>query len=123
MLRERGALEKYSNQFLDAAKQEHVNEVYLISHAILETGNNKSKLANGVLLTDKGKVTNSKEESDGKKYYNFYGVGALDEDPIGTGARYAKKKVGIPHIKQYQAVLSLFMITIYQIQSKILYIV
>ena len=92
MLRERGALEKYSNQFLDAAKQEHVNEVYLISHAILETGNNKSKLANGVLLTDKGKVTNSKEESDGKKYYNFYGVGALDEDPIGTGARYAKKK-------------------------------
>ena len=32
------------------------------------------------------------EESDGKKYYNFYGVGALDEDPIGTGARYAKKK-------------------------------
>ncbi len=26
-----------------------------------------------------------------KKYYNFYGVGALDSDPIKTGAEYAKK--------------------------------
>ncbi|GGI40519.1 N-acetylglucosaminidase [Mammaliicoccus stepanovicii] len=92
MLRKKEILEKYTSQFINAAKKEHVNEVYLISHAILETGNNKSKLANGVMLTDKGKVAHSKSESDGKKYYNFYGVGALDEDPIGTGARYAKKQ-------------------------------
>ena len=45
-------------------KSKHVNEVYLISHALLETGAAKSELANGV-------------EIDGKKYYNFYGVGAL----------------------------------------------
>ncbi|MEB7779675.1 N-acetylglucosaminidase [Mammaliicoccus fleurettii] len=92
MLREQEVLEKYTTEFLKAAKKEHVNEVYLISHAILETGNHHSELANGVLLTDKGKVTKSKEKSDGKKYYNFYGVGALDNDPIGTGARYAKKR-------------------------------
>jgi beta-N-acetylglucosaminidase len=30
-------------------------------------------------------------EIDGKKYYNFYGVGALDKDPVKTGAEYAKK--------------------------------
>ncbi|RIN83478.1 autolysin, partial [Mammaliicoccus sciuri] len=92
MLRKQEVLENYTTEFLNAAKKEHVNEVYLISHAILETGNNKSELANGVMLTDKGKVTKSKEESDGKKYYNFYGVGALDSDPIGTGANYAKKR-------------------------------
>lgn len=92
MLRKQEVLEDYTTEFLNAAKKEHVNEVYLISHAILETGNNKSELANGVMLTEKGKVTKSKEESDGKKYYNFYGVGALDSDPIGTGANYAKKR-------------------------------
>ena len=62
-------------------KAKHVNEVYLISHALLETGR-KSELAKGV-------------EIDGKKYYNFYGVGALDSDPIKTGAQYAKNMVGI----------------------------
>lgn len=92
MLRKQEVLEDYTTEFLNAAKKEHVNEVYLISHAILETGNNKSELANGVMLTEKRKVTKSKEESDGKKYYNFYGVGALDSDPIGTGANYAKKR-------------------------------
>lgn len=92
MLRKQEVLEKYTVEFLKAAKKEHVNEVYLISHAILETGNNKSELANGVMLTDKGHVTKSKEDSDGKKYYNFYGVGALDSEPIKTGANYAKKR-------------------------------
>ena len=62
-------------------KEKHVNEVYLISHALLETGSVKSELANGV-------------EIDGKKYYNFYGVGALDSDPIKTGSEYAKTRLG-----------------------------
>ncbi|WP_323704842.1 N-acetylglucosaminidase [Mammaliicoccus sp. Dog046] len=92
MLRKQKVLEKHTSEFLKAAKKEQVNEVYLISHAILETGNSKSELANGVMLTDKDKVAKTKKESDGKKYYNFYGVGALDEDPIGTGAKYAKKR-------------------------------
>ncbi|NUL20650.1 glucosaminidase domain-containing protein, partial [Agrobacterium tumefaciens] len=69
---------KHTDDFLKAAKDKHVNEVYLISHALLETGAVKSELANGV-------------EIDGKKYYNFYGVGALDKDSIKTGAEYAKK--------------------------------
>ncbi|MGV3096397.1 N-acetylglucosaminidase, partial [Staphylococcus borealis] len=78
MLFDRPMLLKHTDAFISAAKEKHVNEVYLISHALLETGSVKSELANGV-------------EIDGKKYYNFYGVGALDSDPIKTGSEYAKK--------------------------------
>ncbi|MGO3049105.1 MAG: N-acetylglucosaminidase [Staphylococcus sp.] len=78
MLIDNPTLLKHTDDFIQAAKEKHVNEVYLISHALLETGSAKSELASGV-------------EIDGKKYYNFFGVGALDEDPINTGAEYAKK--------------------------------
>ena len=78
MLIDNPTLLKHSDEFIKAAKDKHVNEVYLISHALLETGSAKSELSKGV-------------EIDGKKYYNFYGVGALDKDPVKTGAEYAKK--------------------------------
>ncbi|PTI85539.1 autolysin [Staphylococcus warneri] len=78
MLVDRPTLLKHTDDFTKAAKDKHVNEVYLISHALLETGAAKSELSKGV-------------EIDGKKYYNFYGVGALDKDPVKTGAEYAKK--------------------------------
>ncbi|WP_270921382.1 N-acetylglucosaminidase [Staphylococcus saprophyticus] len=78
MLIDKPTLLKHSDEFIKAAKDKHVNEVYLISHALLETGSAKSELSSGV-------------EIDGKKYYNFFGVGALDEDPIKTGSEYAKK--------------------------------
>ena len=68
MLFDRPVLLEHTDDFINAAKAKHVNEVYLISHALLETGAAKSELAKGV-------------EIDGKKYYNFYGVGALDSDP------------------------------------------
>ncbi|MDW3986380.1 N-acetylglucosaminidase [Staphylococcus saprophyticus] len=78
MLIDNPTLLKHSDEFIKAAKDKRVNEVYLISHALLETGSAKSELSSGV-------------EIDGKKYYNFFGVGALDEDPIKTGSEYAKK--------------------------------
>ncbi|MFH6857590.1 N-acetylglucosaminidase [Staphylococcus capitis] len=78
ILFDRPVLLEHTDDFLNAAKAKHVNEVYLISHALLETGSAKSELSKGV-------------EIDGKKYYNFYGVGALDSDPVKTGAKYAKK--------------------------------
>lgn len=106
MLVDRPTLLKHTDDFLKAAKDKHVNEVYLISHALLETGAVKSELANGV-------------EIDGKKYYNFYGVGALDKDPIKTGAEYAKSMVGIHLKKLFQAVLISFISTSYQAQIKI----
>ncbi|WP_251519725.1 MULTISPECIES: glucosaminidase domain-containing protein [Staphylococcus] len=78
MLLDNPTLLKHSDDFIQAAKRHHVNEVYLISHALLETGSAKSELSSGVKI-------------DGKKYYNFFGVGALDEDPVKTGGEYAKK--------------------------------
>src|SRR5699024_1012796 len=78
MLIDNPILLKHSDDFIKAAQDKHVNEVYLISHALLETGSAQSELASGV-------------EIDGKKYYNFFGVGALDENPVKTGSEYAKK--------------------------------
>ncbi len=78
MLIDNPTLLRHSDDFIKAAQDKHVNEVYLISHALLETGSAKSELASGVAI-------------DGKKYYNFFGVGALDEDPVKTGSEYAKK--------------------------------
>ena len=86
MLADRPTLLAHTDDFMKAAKKRHVNEVYLISHAILETGAVKSDLSKGVKI-------------DGKKYYNFYGVGALDKDPIKTGAEYARNIIGI-HLKK-----------------------
>ena len=86
MLVDRPTLLKHTDDFLKAAKDKHVNEVYLISHALLETGAVKSELANGVEID--GKNTTISME------------GALDKDPIKTGAEYAKSMVGI-HLKSY----------------------
>lgn len=53
MLVDRPTLLKHTDDFLKAAKDKHVNEVYLISHALLETGAVKSELANGVEINGK----------------------------------------------------------------------
>lgn len=110
MLFDRPMLLKHTDAFISAAKEKHVNEVYLISHALLETGSVKSELANGV-------------EIDGKKYYNFYGVGALDSDPIKTGSEYAKNTVGILQRKLSKVGLILFTNTSYHMMIKIRYTV
>ncbi|WP_338042117.1 SH3 domain-containing protein [Exiguobacterium oxidotolerans] len=62
--------------FIDAGAKYAVNEAYLISHAMLETGNGTSTLAMGVTW-------------NGRKVYNMYGIGAYDYDAINTGAAYA----------------------------------
>ena len=53
-----------------------MSEVYLVIHSCLETGSGTSKLANGI-------------EYNGTTVYNMFGIGAVDNDPIGGGARYA----------------------------------
>ena len=63
--------------FIEAAKAYGVNEVYLLSHAILESAWGCSTLAQG-------------EVSGYKGYLNFYGIGAYDLDPDNGGAALAK---------------------------------
>ena len=87
MLFDRPMLLKHTDAFISAAKEKHVNEVYLISHALLETGSVKSELANGV-------------EIDGK-IYNFYGVGALDSDLLKLVQNTQKTRLG--YSESYQS--------------------
>lgn len=75
-LKGKGILNGKEEIFISAAKANNVNEIYLMAHACLETGNGTSKLARGVNYR-------------GKTVYNMFGIGAVDSDPIGKGAAYA----------------------------------
>ncbi|MFD1451537.1 SH3 domain-containing protein [Oceanobacillus sojae] len=72
----KGTLSSQGQAFKDASKKHGINDVYLLSHAILETGNGSSTLAQGVMY-------------NGVKVYNMYGVGAFDNCAIECGAKKA----------------------------------
>ncbi|WP_141433537.1 SH3 domain-containing protein [Bacillus sp. 03113] len=72
----KGILEGKADPFIAAGNLLGINEMYLISHSLLETGNGSSTLANGVQI-------------NGRTVYNMYGIGAYDGDAIATGAQYA----------------------------------
>lgn len=75
-LKGKGILNGKEAIFLDAAKQHNINEIYLMAHACLETGNGKSQLATGVSY--KGTIV-----------YNMFGIGAYDNNAVTKGAQYA----------------------------------
>lgn len=87
ILKGKGILDGKGQAFLDAAKNNNVSIVYLISHSLLETGNGTSLLANGGQKDSNGKYT------FGVPVYNFFGIGAYDKDPnyYGTKAAYDNK--------------------------------
>ncbi|SHP75275.1 Beta-N-acetylglucosaminidase precursor [Mycobacteroides abscessus subsp. abscessus] len=72
----KGVLTGKAQAFIDAANKYNINEVYLISHSLLETGNGLSQLATGV-------------EYNGKTVYNMYGYGAYDSCALTCGAQKA----------------------------------
>jgi mannosyl-glycoprotein endo-beta-N-acetylglucosaminidase len=87
ILANKGILAGKGQAFIDAGLKYHINEIYLISQALLETKNGTSELANGVLVdTVDGKPV------EPKKVYNMYGIGADDNCPISCGAEYAYKQ-------------------------------
>ncbi|MFT5873407.1 MAG: beta-N-acetylglucosaminidase [Clostridium sp.] len=81
----KGILEGQGKTFLDACELYNINPAYIIAHALLETGNGTSVLANGVDVT----------EVDGKpvpiemKTYNMFGIGAFDTNPCKFGSERA----------------------------------
>lgn len=79
VLKGMGVLEGRAQEFAEAGRRYGVNEIYLIAHALLETGNGKSELASG--LSYKGKTV-----------YNMYGIGAYDKcaKDCGTARAYAE---------------------------------
>ncbi|MCQ6277697.1 SH3 domain-containing protein [Bacillus sp. EB600] len=72
----KGSLQGQAAAFIDAGNTYGINEIYLISHALLETGNGTSQLANGVGI-------------NGKTVYNMYGIGAYDASAVTSGAQFA----------------------------------
>ena len=68
-----------------ASQRSGMNEVYLMAHAILESGWGTSTLARGYYYNGTDLV-NGKTYPAGT-YYNLYGIGAYDSDPL-WGGRY-----------------------------------
>ena len=87
LLRGKGILENQGEAFSEAAKSVGVNEIYLISHALLETGNGTSDLAKGGSINSDGKV----DLKSDTKYYNMFGVGAIDDNALYGGIKYAQQ--------------------------------
>lgn len=77
--------------FVQAAKNHKINELYLISHAFLETGHGTSELSQGMVVTE---VDGNPVEP--KTVYNMFGVGANDRCQLGRsedcGAEFAYEK-------------------------------
>ncbi|MFC4322751.1 SH3 domain-containing protein [Litchfieldia salsa] len=78
ILNGRGILAGQAETFIAAGEMYGINEIYLISHALLESGNGHSQLANGVSI-------------NGRKVYNMFGIGANDGNALLSGAEYAYK--------------------------------
>ena len=86
LLKGKGVLENQGAAFSEAARKYGINEIYLISHALVETGNGTSQLAKG------GDVVNGKfTDQTPTKYHNVFGIGAYDENPLIDGINYAKQ--------------------------------
>ncbi|MBJ6141326.1 glucosaminidase domain-containing protein [Staphylococcus aureus] len=64
ILKGKGTLDGQGKAFAEACKKNNINEIYLIAHAFLESGYGTSKFANG---------------KDG--VYNYFGIGAYDNNP------------------------------------------
>ena len=71
-----GTLAGTASAFIEAGIRYGVNEAYLIAHALHETGNGSSQLAQGVVV-------------NGRKVYNMYGTAAYDGTAVSSGAQYA----------------------------------
>lgn len=76
VLKGKGVLENKGAVFLQAAADSNINPMYLVSHALLETGNGTSNLATGIMV-------------NGETVYNMFGIGAYDENADYYGSQYA----------------------------------
>lgn len=83
----KGILAGRGQAFIDASRTHNVNEIYLLSHALLETGHGTSALATGTIVSSvDGKAVTP------KTVYNMYGIGAIDGNAHVKGAERAYKE-------------------------------
>ncbi|KHD38461.1 acetylglucosaminidase [Clostridium acetobutylicum] len=79
MLVGKGVLQGHGGAFLQSAQQNNISVFYLVSHALLETGNGTSALAKGMNV-------------NGTIVYNMFGINALDSNPNYYGSQFAYKQ-------------------------------
>src|SRR5690606_13662148 len=95
-----GILTGKAEVLIEGAQKHNINEIYLIAHAILETGNGKgSNLATGISKwtkrDSKGNIVLGKDgkpvivDISPKKVYNMFGIGAIDKCAEDCGAQTA----------------------------------
>lgn len=96
-----GILAGKGQAFIDASKKYNINEIYLVSHALLETGSGSSKLAKGITvesIVERDSKGIPKLDENGlpkmktvpkKTVYNMFGIGAYDSCPEECGAERA----------------------------------
>ena len=85
-LKNKGILEGKGAAFISASKKTNINELYLMAHAMLETGKGTSRLATGIMVdTVDGKPV------EPRKTYNMYGIRAFDRDAERMGSEFAYK--------------------------------
>ncbi|WP_413378310.1 SH3 domain-containing protein [Alkalihalobacillus sp. 1P02AB] len=80
----KGVLAGTGAAFKSASETHSINEIYLIAHALLETGHGQSTLAKGVRVTEVGG-----KAVEPKVVYNMFGIGAFDGVAERAGAEYA----------------------------------
>ena len=86
LLKGKGVLENQGQAFSQAAATSGINEIYLIAHALIETGNGQSQLAKGANIVNNYVTTKS-----AIKYHNVFGIAAFDANPLYNGINYAKQ--------------------------------
>lgn len=78
-LEDKGIFKGHAIDFIEAAKENNIDPIYLVSHAMLETGNGTSTLAKGTKINQ-------------TTYYNFFGINAFDASPLYGGVSLAQKE-------------------------------
>ncbi|WP_449537828.1 SH3 domain-containing protein [Ferdinandcohnia sp. Marseille-Q9671] len=84
ILSNKGVLTGMGQAFVDAAYTYNVNEIYLMAHALHETGNGTSRLAKGIVVSEV-----NGEPVPPRTVYNMYGIDAKDSCAERCGSEYA----------------------------------
>lgn len=93
-----GKLSGMGYAFVNASRMYGLNEAYFVCHTVLESGWGKSTLASGYYYDGVSDIWDSRGNLVVKggvypkgTYYNFFGIGAFDYDPITCGRAAAIK--------------------------------
>jgi len=89
IVEDKGTLDGTEEAFLEGSGEYDINEIFLVSLALHESGHGQSELAQGMEFEDKDDLF---EDEDYVTVYNMFGIGAYDDNPNYYGARRAYRE-------------------------------